>query len=659
MGLRPFPYFFDGAPERYRGAKGGLMKKLLLALLVAMLVLLALPLTAFADDAYVITDYDVYVKVSENNVLDVVERLTLDFSQARHGFYYYLQTSGTGYHDINGESVATHYNQRVYDFNVSGTSFELSRNGGYLEAKIGDADTLVSGKQEYIISYKCTVGDDGFDQFDEFYRNIINCNDGDTIENASFIIELPKDFDESKANVSLAAYGYADSSGVVWEKDGNTLKGHATRPITGGEIMTVRMEFPDGYFVNQTMLEPWDYALYAISGLLVLIALLLWFAYGRDDKLFPTVEFYPPDGMTSAEAGYVIDGCVDDKDVVSLILYWADKGYLHIDEKEKNEFELVKLKELQNAKSYEQTMFDKLFASGDAVAVSSLKYSFYTTMSATKVGVSNYFEGAKSRQLFTKASKAARAFMGLATMLPIALALFHFVYSDTYEMMAGVIVAAIISVLISLPVFMLVRVADKWRSTKQGSRIAQLVVFVILLALAIFGYVVITPFAASTASWGVVVATAGATLIMLPLTIIMKKRTKQGGEWLAKLIGFKNFIDKAEKDRILLLVEQNPSYFYNVLPYAYVLGVTDKWAKNFEGIGIEPPSWYSGYYGSQMFNAWLFTSMMTHNMNQFQSAMVSRPAPQGGSGGFSGGGGFGGGGFSGGGFGGGGAGGSW
>ena len=65
---------------------------------------------------------------------------------------------------------------------------------------------------------------------------------------------------------------------------------------------------------------------------------------------------------------------------------------------------------------------------------------------------------------------------------------------------------------------------------------------------------------------------------MLLLTIIMKKRTKQGGEWLAKLIGFKEFIDKAEKDRIRVLVEQNPSYFYNVLPYAYVLGVTDKWA---------------------------------------------------------------------------------
>jgi uncharacterized membrane protein YgcG len=627
------------------------MKKLIMALLIAALIMVCLPVTALADEGYIITDYDVYVTVSENNVLDVVERLTLNFTEQRHGFYHEVQ--------IAGDYEGSRYSQRVYDYNVSGAPFELSRGGDYLTAKIGDADTLVTGEQEYVISYKCVVSDPSRDDFDKFYRNIINCAYGDTIENASFIIELPKDFDESEVNVLLGPYGSTDTSGVEWEKDGNTIKGHALRPITGGETVTVRMKFPEGYFVNETTTQPWDYVLYIISGLLVLISLILWFTFGRDDKIFPTVEFYPPDGMTSAEAGYVIDGCVDDKDVVSLILYWADKGYLRIDEKEKNEFELVKLKELEDAKSYEKTMFNKLFKDGDAVALSSLKYSFYTTMSSTKSGVSNYFEGAKSRQLYTKASNRARTFMGLATMLPIALALLHFVYSETYELMSGVIVAAIVSVLISLPVFMLVRVAEKWRSTKEGSRIAGLVISVVLLALAIFGYVVITPFVASTASWSVVAVTAVATLIMLPLTIIMKKRTKQGGEWLAKLIGFKNFIDKAEKDRILLLVEQNPSYFYNVLPYAYVLGVTDKWAKNFEGIGVEPPSWYRGYYGSPIFNAWLFTSMMTHNMSQFQSAMVSKPASQSGGFGGGGGGGFGGGGFSGGGFGGGGAGGSW
>ena len=143
----------------------------------------------------------------------------------------------------------------------------------------------------------------------------------------------------------------------------------------------------------------------------------------------------------------------------------------------------------------------------------------------------------------------------------------------------------------------------------------------------------------------------------------MRKRTETGNSWYGRLLGFKNFIDKAEKDRILTLVEQNPSYFYNVLPYAYVLGVTDKWAKNFEHIGIQPPRWYHGYYGSPAFNTIVFTSLMTRHMNGFQSAMTARPQSRsggfGGGGGYSGGGFGGGGGFAGGGFGGGGAGRSW
>ena len=37
-----------------------------------------------------------------------------------------------------------------------------------------------------------------------------------------------------------------------------------------------------------------------------------------------------------------------------------------------------------------------------------------------------------------------------------------------------------------------------------------------------------------------------------------------------------------EKDKINELVEENPNYFYDILPYAYVLGVSDKWSKKFE-----------------------------------------------------------------------------
>jgi uncharacterized membrane protein len=82
--------------------------------------------------------------------------------------------------------------------------------------------------------------------------------------------------------------------------------------------------------------------------------------------------------------------------------------------------------------------------------------------------------------------------------------------------------------------------------------------------------------------------------------------------------------------------------------------VTDKWAKNFESIAIEQPSWYYGTTYGNNFTSLLFVSSLTRSMNSIASDIIV--PPNSGSGG-SGGGGFSGGGFSGGGGGGGGVGG--
>ena len=101
------------------------------------------------------------------------------------------------------------------------------------------------------------------------------------------------------------------------------------------------------------------------------------------------------------------------------------------------------------------------------------------------------------------------------------------------------------------------------------------------------------------------------------------------------------------------MVSSNPSYFYDILPYAYVLGITDKWIKQFENITISEPSWYSG----TNFSYHTMDHFMNETMNSLNKTMGSAPASTGGGsssggsssssgGGFSGGGSGGGGGSS-------------
>ena len=102
-----------------------------------------------------------------------------------------------------------------------------------------------------------------------------------------------------------------------------------------------------------------------------------------------------------------------------------------------------------------------------------------------------------------------------------------------------------------------------------------------------------------------------------------------------------------------MLLEQDPEYFYNILPYAIALDVTNKWANKFDNLVTQPPSWYTDY-STGPFRTTVLCNNMAHCMHNLQNNMTSSPASESSSGSGS----FGGGGFSGGGSGGGG-GGSW
>ena len=124
----------------------------------------------------------------------------------------------------------------------------------------------------------------------------------------------------------------------------------------------------------------------------------------------------------------------------------------------------------------------------------------------------------------------------------------------------------------------------------------------------------------------------------------LTKRTPYGTEILGRIRGFKRFLETAEKERLEMLVEENPDYFYEILPYTYVLNVSDKWVKNFKSIACEPPSWYTNDNDSY-FDIIAFQHIMNSTIASASNSMTSSPESASSSGGgFSGGGSGGGGG---------------
>ena len=80
----------------------------------------------------------------------------------------------------------------------------------------------------------------------------------------------------------------------------------------------------------------------------------------------------------------------------------------------------------------------------------------------------------------------------------------------------------------------------------------------------------------------------------------MGRKTEYGEMISARIKGFRDFLITAEKDKLEALVEQNPHYFYDILPYTYVLNISKKWIKKFEDIKMPEVDMGNFHYDSDV-----------------------------------------------------------
>jgi len=131
-------------------------------------------------------------------------------------------------------------------------------------------------------------------------------------------------------------------------------------------------------------------------------------------------------------------------------------------------------------------------------------------------------------------------------------------------------------------------------------------------------------------------------IFLLIMSIYMVKKNAKGNAILSELKGFKQFIKVAEENKLKMLLQEDPTYFESTLSYALTFGLFDKWAKKFEALDLQPPSWYSSSAG--VLNMHNFSNSFTNSIASTKTTMVSAPSSSSSSGGGSSGGGFGGGG---------------
>lgn len=611
---------------------------------------------AAPDNGYIMNNLDVSIDATAGDrSMRIVEKytFTFDYLSMSHGFF---------------RDIPLNSGEKIRDVAVSGRDFydefdvSHENNGKIFRIRVGSADRFVETETPLtcVIEYTMLTPKHGTYP-NALVLNAIGQGWSCAIEKAHISVKLPEQTNETP-RYYYGAWGeqkdaVADGLVSVSPASGQKTYEFDVGSLHAFEGITLYYFLPKGALTQKTEMFP--FLVLIIGIVLVGLAVLFLFFLGRNPEITPITNFYPPkhpmnedtgdegsEPMDPVDMGYLIDNTCSGQDVTSLIFYFASKGYLEIKDPD-GELTLVHLHDLpESAPSYQKVFFKKLFESGREVTASSLTNKTYSAVAKVQAQIKGQYSG----KLYDAKARTASIFISaLAVLLSFLTVLFaYFRVTFAYLNLFGLI-GVVPAVLLQLVGRYLVNNRLKM---KKALQIAIIVGMGVLLAIFVAVYAAFTapdvlPRFASIA----VGLCVGAACAIAPF---VSRRTKYYTNELNEVMGFKDFLQTAEKERLEALLAENPQYYYDILPYANVLGVSDIWEDKFKNLTVEPPRYYSS--SDAVFDILVFNTFYRHTYSRMASVAVSRPSSSSRSGGGIHFGGGGGGGFSGGGFGGGGGG---
>ena len=563
--------------------------------------LFSVPSFSGAQD-FAINKFHSDITVSEDSSFIVRESIEVYFHRPRHGIYREIPFR---YYDELGQAIITPTSVlSVTDSSGNKWKYQVTRKGNIINIRIGDPKKYVDAAQSYVITYSVNNAILFFDDHDELYWNVTGNYWKAGIKEAS-------------ASVSLAAKNRSKEiwascyTGVMGSREkqcgfqtsDNNGEFFTKKNLRTGEGFTIAFGWDKGlvsppsswkrFLWTVNLRENWVFIIPIIS---LVFMINLWYTRGRDPKVREsvTVTYEPPKHnnipLSPAEVGSLVDEKMDPRDITSSIVGLAVKGHIKIEETKE-----------------ERLIFDKT--------------DYYLSKVKEPDDSLSAFETILMSKLFTD-----RVHPGI---------LISEMKNSFYKHLDS-LKATLNGELISKKYF--IKSPDKVKN----------VYFVAGIMLAVSGPFLAVLLMPEFLKLKGIIALALSGLPVLAFAKAMPAKTKLGASVYMDILGFQEFLNRAEKDRIEKMGDKD--LFSKFLPYAIALDVADNWAKAFEGIYQEPPQWYVSPGGFRTFSPYSFSHSIGSMTSDLGSAMFSAPRSSGaGGGGFSGGGGSSGGGFGGGG----------
>lgn len=505
----------------------------------------------------------------------------------------------------------------------------LEVEGDYYYINTGADFDYKVGQHTYEINYTYTMGEDFIKQFDDFTFDIMDYGFRSPVDKFSAQVTLPKDFLQDKELdeiLTLRSNDMIEYNKAQVKVVDNTINITAEKFGTRRGL-TMQLILPQGYFETTYQPSGLYWAMFALSIVVMAVIALIIFISWHPKKAVETVEFTPPDGLNPVDVARIYRGKVKDKDLASLIISWAGKGLIDIKMISKRHIVLTKLKdfpdpeEKNNMTESEKYFLDCKYAEG---------IYFYSIFPGKKNVFDTKKEKHKTHKAIYKAAqelsksdpKAAkkRIFLKIAIeILAVVPMIFYLVWAKQMGFAEMFYLFIILFPFIGLNVFFHVRMglAVIWFKLIWCGMFAGVPLYMLLSQLSF-----------SMDTFGLLWIATIIFVLGIASTCLVRTYGKFDLEMRGRVLGFKRFLQTAELAKLEMLVAENPSYYYDILPYCYVFGITQKMEAKFAELKINPPE-----YCTDCGSFYVLASSLSHSMGSMGGSSVSSGSGGGGGGG--------------------------
>ena len=442
----------------------------------------------------------------------------------------------------------------------------------------GKKDTI----QDLDLKYNYNLGRDKSRQYDEFYYNVVSNLDS-IASDISFEVILPEDAKINKVEFAIDGKYNLSKDDVTYIIEDNIITGYLNIMLEENQSFSVRVELPNGYFINTT--DNFNYLsyLYLIFPLITLIIIFrYWFMYAKGNKAKRKYDYKPVNNFDPVEIGYLYKGKTEETDLVTDLIFLANQGYLKIHENEdgyklgtENTFKFIKEKDYENNNAVQKLLFEGILKNNDSVELKDIEYNYNSKIIDVKRMIDNKNNRLKLFNVNINKAKLVSIIMLAISVLILNIAptiqltgSLLFVPLAAFIMAFGLAILFVFNTKGILKILLGILFAGGVTFISIGTIIGQnqlLIIYVLELVMIILSIIL---------------------YVKLPL------RTKFGNEYLGQVDGFRLSLLNMNKNQLQEILNNNPNYFYDMVPYASVFGILNEWMSKGKGLITNRPEWH-------------------------------------------------------------------